>query len=300
MVNLSPGFVNSAVRSVIRNYPKAQSKARQRPGNSDLQSAPSASKRRWPLNVQQPRLVSDVNKPPSLPDVKPIVPSDHPLPLRFLQLVIDTSTAAMRFWLSSPTGATTTTTLLLLALISSTCADSPNTAAPACTVVSPQTSNFFDLRPLIRTVPRTPPATDWQARGHDYGSNFSLNICAPVLSDVSGAVSIPPAKVSNISAFYVTPLDDKIYSIGSVSTAPYFRGRKLILEYSDGSPCPTEPLKKSTLMSLLCDRDLTKPVISFVGQLNDCAYFFEVRTAAACPAVRTQALGPVTVFGIMY
>lgn len=53
-------------------------------------------------------------------------------------------------------------------------------------------------------------------------------------------------------------------------------------------------------MSLMCDRDmLQKAAVSFVGQANECAYFFEVRTASACPTVKIQALGPVSVFGIM-
>jgi cation-dependent mannose-6-phosphate receptor len=200
----------------------------------------------------------------------------------------------MRFW-SSPLPDT----LLLLALVALCTADShdkDDPASPPCTVISPQTSNFFDLRPLTRSPPQS---TDWQARGHDYGSNFSLNICAPVLSDVTSAISIEPTKQSNISAFYTTAANE-LYSIGSVSKTPKFRGRKLVLEYTDGSPCPAESLRKSTLMSLLCDRDLATPVISFVGQADDCAYFFEVRTAAACPTVPSQALGPVSVFGIMY
>lgn len=87
----------------------------------------------------------------------------------------------------------------------------------------------------------------------------------------------------------------------SLSTKPYFRGRKLVIEYTDGSPCPEAPkLRKSTLMSLMCDRELfQKASISFVGQANECAYFFEVRTASACPTVKAQALGPISVFGIM-
>jgi len=142
-----------------------------------------------------------------------------------------------------------------------------------------------------------------------------------VLSDVADVESVPTSQKSNISAFYITQ-EGKQYSIGSVSTRPYFRGRKLVLEYVGGSPCPAPDdtdddkeegkgktnknkkkkesgYRKSTIMSHLCDHDAIKPVISFVGQVNHCGYFFEVRSSAACPTVATQALGPISVFGII-
>lgn len=150
-----------------------------------------------------------------------------------------------------------------------------------------------------------------------------------------------------------------------------FRGRKLVLNYTDGSPCPApdEPKlfrrkvvdgddegdegdkegddeddkddkddkdkdededkdkdkdkdgndgdgdddgekkkpseggrRKSTLMSFLCDRELATPAVSFVGSLDSCTYFFEVRTSAACGGVAASTdggLGPAGVFGIM-
>jgi hypothetical protein len=55
-------------------------------------------------------------------------------------------------------------------------------------------------------------------------------------------------------------------------------------------------------MSLMCDHEaFTKPSVAFVGQINECAYFFEVRTAAACATInQAQALGPAAVFGAMY
>ena len=125
-----------------------------------------------------------------------------------------------------------------------------------------------------------------------------------------------------------------------------FRGRKLVLNYTDGSPCtpsskskraPSPKLidgddddddddrnhhskrpkggsdrhrgpihRKSTLISLLCEKDRTseapKASVAFVGASPDeCAYFFEVRSAAACPGVSDaqQSLGPGGVFGVM-
>ena len=93
------------------------------------------------------------------------------------------------------------------------------------------------------------------------------------------------------------------------ASAPYFRGRKLVLNYTDGSPCPGETnntsRRKSTIMSFLCDRDATASGASpsFVGTMDSCSYFFEVRSTAACGGIAVDphsgGLGPAGVFGIM-
>jgi len=120
-----------------------------------------------------------------------------------------------------------------------------------------------------------------------------------------------------------------------------FRGSKLVLNYTNGSPCPEIPDKnkrallphtteemhtyrgsdedsrwvnkspsastqrrKSTIISLLCEHDPTKPkvAVSFVAVSPDeCTYFFEARTSAACATVNVEqrAVGPGAVFGVM-
>lgn len=122
------------------------------------------------------------------------------------------------------------------------------------------------------------------------------------------------------------------------NSEPIFRGRKLILNYTGGSLCPSskskrslpvslssrailddddddddEPKKKpskdksdtrrkTTVISLLCDSDpLAKTSISFVAAVDDCTYFFEGRSPSACGGVHqeTQALGPGGVFGVI-
>lgn len=94
----------------------------------------------------------------------------------------------------------------------------------------------------------------------------------------------------------------------SNNSEPVVRGRKLVLNYTDGSPCPAPkgaseeaPLRyKSTLISLLCDRDplLSKPAISFVGAIDDCFYSFEVRTGAACAGVEATHSENVQLGGV--
>ena len=131
---------------------------------------------------------------------------------------------------------------------------------------------------------------------------------------------------------------------------PIVRGRKLILQYTNGSPCGPSNRKrkiigsdpddkkddddekdpdkddddkkdsdkkgspssrrryKSTLISLLCDREPLDPkspkvAISFIGNSPDeCAYFFEARSPISCAGrnKNEQAVGPGGVFGIMY
>ena len=109
------------------------------------------------------------------------------------------------------------------------------------------------------------------------------------------------------------------------STEPIFRGRKLVLNYTDGSPCddtstqllprkitnddddhddddkkdddnkhrkdsPSKKVtrRKSTLISFICERDSLAPKahLSFLGASPDeCTYFFEARSMAACGGV---------------
>ncbi|KAI5781654.1 mannose-6-phosphate receptor binding domain-containing protein [Peziza echinospora] len=214
---------------------------------------------------------------------------------------------------------------------------------PACTITSPVTHNFFDLRPLaLSNLTGSSAQTDYISLGHDYPANFTLNICAPVLSPLAAhAVDLPPG-VANVSAFYTlpkkpsrrrgpaspSPSDENdneeeevtVYSLGTPSTHLLLRGRKLILELTNGSRCPTPststsssssstpptPLYKSTLLTFLCDPGpldpSLPPTISFIGSLADCLYVFEVRTPHACPTYHDDSaavLGPFAIFVVV-
>ena len=62
--------------------------------------------------------------------------------------------------------------------------------------------------------------------------------------------------------------------------------------------------RKSTVISFLCDRDplKTEAAVAFVASSPDeCTYFFEVRSLAACGMSESSksGLGPGGVFGIM-
>lgn len=75
---------------------------------------------------------------------------------------------------------------------------------------------------------------------------------------------------------------------------------------------PTHPndkiRRKSTIISLLCQKDQPigpkppKVNVAFIGASEDqCTYFFEARSQAACAGIETtpQQLGPGGVFGVM-
>lgn len=234
-----------------------------------------------------------------------------------------------------------TSILHILALCPSTSAaalDNPEVAVKPCTLHSPNTGAYFDLNTISVLPPEERDGNNvhgeqreesWHARGYDHGANFTINICAPTIEKLDDVVGVEKERWQNVSAFY--KMDGKTYSIGQQSSLPIFRGRKLVLNYTDGSPCdetshtkreiigggdedghkdedkdkkPGTSRRKSTIMSFLCDRDLVTPAaaISFVGSLDHCTYVFEVRSAAACGGVAASAdggLGPAGLFGII-
>lgn len=75
------------------------------------------------------------------------------------------------------------------------------------------------------------------------------------------------------------------------------------------TPSKSAVRRKSSIISLLCEREPLAPkgpqaAVAFVGASQDeCTYFFEVRSPAACAGAEIDsssgALGPGGVFGVM-
>ncbi|KAH3667229.1 hypothetical protein OGAPHI_002878 [Ogataea philodendri] len=157
-----------------------------------------------------------------------------------------------------------------------------------CTVINPLTNQFFDLRSL-GALGNEGLFQAWNARGYDYGKNFSLGICSTPLKQPQNLPQSDFVGIGNrseVGGYYTDDSGNK-RSIGQVSTSPKFRGRKLVLEYTDGSFCEgledEKSLRKSTILSFACDREImSRASVSYVGSINDCSYFFEVRTIHAC------------------
>ncbi|KAF1923741.1 mannose 6-phosphate receptor domain-containing protein [Didymella exigua CBS 183.55] len=203
-----------------------------------------------------------------------------------------------------------------------------------CTVVSPTTERFFDLSGLRRTLAkdgdRKKEADEgsWHAKGYDYGANFTINFCGPVVEELRDVQDLDEKLWRNVSAFYER--GDRQYAIGLENSEPMFRGKKLILNYTGGSLCPSPSgpkraphrdgddkhrdgddkhrdgddghkdkgkhggdsptRRKTTVISLLCESDpLGKSSISFVAAVDDCTYFFEGRSRHACGIVHADA-----------
>lgn len=87
-----------------------------------------------------------------------------------------------------------------------------------CTAKSPSTHGFYDLRPLKLEIvdPKKKlgkgKTDSWQAKGHDYNGNFTLNVCGPVVEEIKDVVGIEKSAWQNVSAYYEA--DGKVFSIG--------------------------------------------------------------------------------------
>jgi len=88
-----------------------------------------------------------------------------------------------------------------------------------CTVISPTSERFFDLNPIRRL----PPSGDhkkkkdgeegsWHAKGYDYGANFTINFCGPVVEELDEVQDLEKNLWRNVSAFYEK--GSKQYAIG--------------------------------------------------------------------------------------
>ncbi|KAI9702709.1 MAG: Cation-independent mannose-6-phosphate receptor CI-MPR [Bogoriella megaspora] len=113
-----------------------------------------------------------------------------------------------------------------------------------CTVKSSSTGSFFDLSPITIEKPSGKKAKDkvesWHAGGYDYSANFTLNFCAPVVEELKEVVGLHDDLVEKVAAYYEE--GDYVYSIGAANDIPVLRGRKLVLNYTGGSPCEKEDI----------------------------------------------------------
>lgn len=132
--------------------------------------------------------------------------------------------------------------VLLPILLSSTSVFANSEPPKPCTIFSPFTGAYYDLntiavQPLVDHKPahKDDRTESWHARGYDYGTNFTVNFCRPVIEDISDVVDVDASLWKNISAYY--KFGEKTFSIGQQSSEPVFRGRKLVLNYTGGSPC---------------------------------------------------------------
>ncbi|SPO01089.1 related to MRL1 Mannose 6-phosphate Receptor Like [Cephalotrichum gorgonifer] len=122
---------------------------------------------------------------------------------------------------------------------SDTATATATTEAADCTATA--TAGFFDLRPDTALAPgdgvkKSARTADYHANGWDYRHNFTMNICGAVVKPVEDVVGVDEEEWRHVGAYYTSDGGD-VFSIGSESKLLHTRGRKLVLQYTNGSPC---------------------------------------------------------------
>ncbi|KAI0202958.1 mannose-6-phosphate receptor binding domain-containing protein [Astrocystis sublimbata] len=162
----------------------------------------------------------------------------------------------MRFTtMISPSAYPAIISLLALASTAAAASDAETTSTTTACTASSTSGAFFDLRADVAIKPkpdggrpshsRGAPLTDYKARGWDYGSNFTLNICNAVVEPIEDVKGIEESKWQNISAYYVS--EGEYYSLGFQSGGLVTRGKELVLQYTGGSPCGKKRSKSRSL-----------------------------------------------------
>ncbi|KAI0147220.1 mannose-6-phosphate receptor binding domain-containing protein [Xylariaceae sp. FL1272] len=163
----------------------------------------------------------------------------------------------------------------LLAILSLASAETSSSTRTVTSCTASSTSGaFFDLRPDAAVKPKpdgsrpsnshNAPLTDYHVRGHDYGFNFTLNICNAVVDPIEDVKGIPSEKWTNISAYYHS--GGEYYSLGTQSGDLMARGKELVLQYFHGSPCG---LKDPWAKRSLSQRDTVHEGASYGGYGSD-------------------------------
>ncbi len=113
------------------------------------------------------------------------------------------------------------TLLSLLSLLSYTAFAADSKEIKPCQINNPINGNFYDLNTITvqplqnhKKAHKDDRLESWHARGYDYGTNFTMNFCAPVIEKLEDVVGVKEDLWRNVSAFYIH--DRKTYSIGYV------------------------------------------------------------------------------------
>lgn len=88
-----------------------------------------------------------------------------------------------------------------------------------CTIRSVSSGAFFDLNSLYIKPPsedskakKEDHVESWHAKGYDYGHNFTINFCGPVVEELDDVEGVSKSLWKNVSAFYT--VGSRTYSIG--------------------------------------------------------------------------------------
>ncbi|GAA5878772.1 hypothetical protein JCM3774_005067 [Rhodotorula dairenensis] len=129
----------------------------------------------------------------------------------------------------------------------------------------------FDLRQL-------------RNKKHDYvasnpdGGAISLNFCGPVSDQAS------PVEAAQGYGAYIEDTRGGI-SLGEYSHTPAYHNGQLSMTYKNGATCPNSNAKRSSLIYLECDKTWVggSNKVTLIDSIDDCNYFFVMKTPYACP-----------------
>lgn len=106
---------------------------------------------------------------------------------------------------------------------------------------------------------------------------FILNVCRSVVHQ-KGSRCAYSAGACIVDR---THLNSSI-NIGEVQSGLYLEDGRLMIKYADGDQCVGRERFYQTLIELKCDEGETYPIPQLIGEEN-CTYYFEIKSAAACP-----------------
>ncbi|KPI35202.1 putative mannose 6-phosphate receptor-like protein [Cyphellophora attinorum] len=205
--------------------------------------------------------------------------------------------------------------LLSLTQYTTAASDDKKPAPKPCTIHSPTTGSFIDMRPLALSrdgagsSSQSSTNESYHAKGYDYPYNFTLNFCDSVVEKLEDVNGVKERNWRNVSAFYKDS-HDNIISIGQQNSEllpgrPNHKKRAILDDDDDDDRHKGKKTtrRKTTMMTFACDTSpllAGKPAISFLGTPDHCTYLFEVRSRHACGGTTTQhesgTLGPGGVF----
>ena len=88
-----------------------------------------------------------------------------------------------------------------------------------CTIHSLTSGSYFDINDLYVAPPdgrskskKEDKPESWHVKGYDYGANFTMNFCGPVVEDIDNFEGLSSKLSQDVSAYYT--IGKKAYSLG--------------------------------------------------------------------------------------
>ncbi|KAM8847361.1 cation-independent mannose-6-phosphate receptor [Synchiropus picturatus] len=157
-----------------------------------------------------------------------------------------------------------------------------------CLVTDPNTLEQYDLSSLSRST----SGGNWQVMDLTDGkilSKYYINVCRPLnaVAGCSRSASVCKMKFDPDQGSRKEVVE--VSNMGVSKRGPIIEGRdRLLLEFTDGSPCPGgQALQYRTVIHLICSRGSVSTGPRFF-MFQNCTAIFKWETRAACAITTTQ------------